>query len=237
VAKTKVATNRIAKELHGNGNAVTRKSTAQEVVIGAPRLQTAEFSIVGTAPYVQNKFSAKARLLLHDKHAAGHQAKKGAKKEPKNFQENYEQASHRSREGWYGIPAPAFRNAMIDGCRLTGFQMTRAKMSVFTVADGFDSDDGTPLVRITKGEPEYTELATRNATGVVDLRARPMWREGWEAVVRIRFDADQFSLDDVANLLLRAGAQVGVGEGRPFSKNSNGMGWGTFEILNDEGRG
>jgi hypothetical protein len=46
----------------------------------------------------------------------------------------------------------------------------------------------------------------------------------------LRWDADQFSVNDVMNLLSRAGVQVGIGEGRPFSKNSNGMGWGTWEV-------
>lgn len=35
---------------------------------------------------------------------------------------------------------------------------------------------------------------------------------------------------DVANLMNRVGAQVGIGEGRPDSKNSAGMGWGLFSI-------
>jgi hypothetical protein len=41
-----------------------------------------------------------------------------------------------------------------------------------------------------------------------------------------------FSLDDISNLLMRVGLQVGLGEGRPDSKKSAGMGWGTFEISN-----
>mgnify|MGYP001580518047 FL=1 len=57
-----------------------------------------------------------------------------------------------------------------------------------------------------------------------------MWREGWEARVRIRYDGDQFSLADVSNLLARAGLQVGVGEGRADSKNSAGIGWGFFAM-------
>jgi hypothetical protein len=57
-----------------------------------------------------------------------------------------------------------------------------------------------------------------------------MWEPGWEATVRIRFDADLFTITDVANLLRRAGLQVGVGEGRPDSKKSAGMGWGIFDI-------
>jgi len=116
---------------------------------------------------------------------------------------------------------------------MVGFKMTHARCSVFVVADGFDADDATPLVRITKGEPQYLELAVRLETGVCDIRPRPMWEPGWEANVRIRFDADQFSVSDVANLLLRAGAQIGVGEGRPFSKNSKGMGWGMFRLAEE----
>ena len=77
-------------------------------------------------------------------------------------------------------------------------------------------------------------MAVRNATGVCDIRIRPMWDE-WNAVVRIRFDADIFSLTDVTNLLMRVGEQVGLCEGRPDSKQSAGMGWGLFKI-EEEGR-
>ena len=68
----------------------------------------------------------------------------------------------------------------------------------------------------------------------VDLRARPMWDSGWSATVRVTFDLDQFSLQDVGNLMMRVGRQVGIGEGRPDSRNSAGMGWGLFDIATDE---
>ena len=136
---------------------------------------------------------------------------------------------HVSTEGWIGIPAAALRNACIDVCRMVGFKMTHAKMSIFVEADGLDSVDGTPLVRLIADAPEKTELAVRNQTGVVDIRVRPMWRE-WSAIVRVRFDGDQFTASDVANLLARAGMQVGIGEGRPFSKNQTGLGFG-FELF------
>ena len=71
-------------------------------------------------------------------------------------------------------------------------------------ADGFDREDGTPLVRIIGGDYRSVTHHVRNATGVVDIRSRPMWDE-WEADVRIRFDADQFSLTDITNLLSRVG--------------------------------
>ena len=168
--------------------------------------------------------------MMHDAQESGSQGKKGKKRSAKDFTAAYEGAMHKSAEGWHGIPAPAFRNGCISACRMVGFKMTHAKLSIFVDPDGFDVDDGTPLVKITKGAPEYTELAVRNDSGVCDLRPRPMWRQGWEAVVRIRFDLDQFSLEDVANLLMRVGMQVGVGEGRPDSKKSAGLGWGMFEL-------
>ena len=60
-----------------------------------------------------------------------------------------------------------------------------------------------------------------------------MWKR-WEAKVTLQWDGDQFGMADVANLLMRAGIQVGVGEGRPFSKKSHGCGWGTFELVHED---
>jgi hypothetical protein len=200
------------------------------IEIPAPKLQVVSCKVVGDAPLVLNRFGEKARQQLHDSHAEGSTAKSRKKREPKDFQACYESAKHVFREqdgGGYGVPAASFRNAMIDACRLAGVVMTNAKQALFVVPDGIGTD-GTPLVRIT-GEPVYHEAPVRNASGVVDLRARPMWPE-WEAVVHVRYDADLLRAQDVANLMLRAGVQVGIGEGRPFSKKSNGQGWGTFKL-------
>lgn len=213
------------------------QSTPDKTVqIPPPKFITALFKIRGTSPYVQNKFSAKAREMMKAKQEAGSQAKKGKQREAKDFKACYEAACHVADDGWYGIPAPAFRSGLISACRLVNFKMTLAKLSVFIVADGFDRDpnERAPLVKITKGKPRYTEMLVKNETGVADIRARPMWDEGWEAELRIRFDGDQFTVADVANLLRRVGEQVGIGEGRPDSKNSHGMGWGTFEVVGNK---
>lgn len=209
-------------------------TTAEVVTISPPNFQTAVFTLVGTAPYVQNKFSQKARYQMHEAQANGSTARKGKKREPKDFQACYEDAKHKAPDGWIGVPASGLRRAMISACRIVNFHMTKGKLALFVEPDGFDADDGTPLVKII-GEPFYSELAVRNDSGVCDLRPRPMWNPGWQAMVRIRFDADMFTVSDVANLLMRAGQQVGIGEGRPDSPNSCGMGWGTFEIADRKG--
>lgn len=203
----------------------------ESVVIAPPNFQRATIKIVGTAPFVQHNFSAKARRIMEERQRAGSQGKKNVKRESRNFEEDYEQAFRRSSVGWAGIPAPAFRNALISACRVAGFAMTRARLSVFVEADGIDMSDAMPLVRIY-GEPQRHESYARNESGVADLRWRPMWLE-WHCLLKLRWDADQFSASDLMNLLNRAGMQVGVGEGRPDSANSNGLGWGTFEISNE----
>jgi hypothetical protein len=206
----------------------TKQAVQQAVVIKEPDLRTAVFKISGTAPYVQARFSGKAMQAMKSKMMAGTVARGKKVREARDFDDDYLQAMHKSAEGWCGIPAGAFRQAMISACRLVGFKMTLAKLSVFIEADGIDEIDGVPLIKLD-GVPERIDMAVRNATGVADIRVRPMWRK-WGATVRVRYDADQFTADDVANLMSRVGQQVGIGEGRPDSRESAGLGWGTFEF-------
>lgn len=207
------------------------KATITEVVtIKEANIQTAEFRIEGIAPLVQARFSAKAMQAMMAKMAAGSTAKGKKERAARDFDADMAAAMHISTEGWVGIPAAAFRNAMISACRLIGFKMTLAKLSVFVEGDGFDVVDGVPLIKLDAGQPERLDMAVRNATGVADIRIRPMWRQ-WGATLRIAYDADQFTQRDVANLLGRVGMQVGIGEGRPDSKSSAGMGWGRFRIV------
>jgi len=208
-----------------------KAQSEQTLTIAAPNFQTACFRIIGTAPYVQRQFSQKSQNIIRQKHEAGGTAgSRGKTRTRQDFDQDYIEAQHRADDGWTGIPAPALRSAMVSACRTAGFVMTRAKLAVFVEADGFDAADQTPLVRITKGEPRRYDAYGRDAKGGTQVMSRPMWREGWESIVRITFDADMLTLEDVANLLTRAGRQVGIGEGRPDSKKSAGCGWGTFTI-------
>lgn len=202
---------------------------AEVVTITPPKFRTLVFTLEGTAPYMQLRFSAKAMAAMMDKMAAGSAAKKGKAREARDFDADYKNAMHISTDGWCGIPAAAFRAGVISACRMVGFKMTIAKLSVFVESDGIDKVDGTPLVKIT-GEPMRCDLPVRNATGVMDIRIRPVW-VSWGTTIRVRYDEDQFTATDVTNLLARVGAQVGIGEGRPDSKSSAGLGYGLFKIV------
>jgi hypothetical protein len=200
------------------------------VVISAPNFQSVDVLLQGTAPLVVERFSKKAELMA--KMAEGKSAGSKKVRDARDYDKEAEAARYRSEESWEGMNAAAFRAGMISACRLVGFKMTLAKLSTFVVADGFDLQDGIPLIRIYGSSETYT-AHTRNATGVVDVRSRPMYRE-WAARLRVRFDSDQFTAQDVYNLISRVGLQVGIGAGRPDSKASAGCGFGTFEIVSND---
>ena len=206
------------------------KSEAKKTVtISAPKIKTATFEIVGVAPLVIHRFSAKTKNEMKMKMETGKAASSKKNREAKNTDDIYQEARYISKEGWDGFHAGAIRAALISACRLVGFKMTLAKLSVFVEADGWDAQEPQiPLIRIY-GKPQKQEDMARVETGQPYVTVRAAFYD-WSAKVKIRFDADQFTVDDIYNLLYRAGSQVGIGEGRPDSKKSCGMGWGLFDV-------
>ena len=227
-----------------------RPKQSEEFRIAPLKQAIITIPIIGTAPLKVLRFSKKKQGQVAATQAAGSQSGSKKKREAKDFEGEYEDAKYlctQSLDGkkahqeklaggqingnkvtWLGLNASGIRNGCIETCRVAGYVMTKAKMSVFAEPDGFDDLDQTPLVRIL-GEPEMSVDPVRNANGVIDLRSRVMFRE-WKMNVRIRFDEDQFSPSDVINLVIRLGQQNGLGEGRPNGSNGNGTGNGLFLV-------
>jgi hypothetical protein len=199
------------------------------VTIKAPKFGVALFHIRGIAPLVIHRFSLKTKEQMKQKMETGKAASSRKNREAKATDDLYEESRYISSDGWDGFNASSIRAAMISACRLVGFKMTLAKLSVFVEADGSDATEPQiPLIRII-GDPIKQEDMARVETGQPYVTVRAAYHQ-WAAKVRIRFDMDQFTHQDVANLMSRVGLQVGIGEGRPDSKNSAGMGWGLFQI-------
>jgi len=199
------------------------------VTIAAPKFETAVFEIKGVAPLVIHRFSAKTKNEMKQKMETGKAAGNKKNREAKSTDETYQEARYISKEGWDGFHAGAIRAAMISACRLVGFKMTLAKLSFSVIADGWDkAEPQIPLIRIY-GNPVKQDDMARVETGQPYVTVRAAYHD-WSAKIKTRFDSDQFTLADITNLLMRVGMQVGIGEGRPDSKKSCGMGWGLFEL-------
>lgn len=209
--------------------ATAKLQSKTEVFIKPLNMRVIQFLVIGTGPLVMNAFSEKQRQKMADDQAAGPSAKTLRRREPKDFDAMYEGYKHYSAEGWLGIPAMAIKSAVIRAAGQAGYVMTTSKLAIFIVPDGYDRVDRQPLVRITKGEPSPVKHYVRLANGTPDIVQRPLWEPGWEAQVTVRYDADIFTHEDVANLMHRAGV-VGVLAGRASSSRSVGMGWGSFRL-------
>jgi hypothetical protein len=210
---------------------MSEKTTGASVTIKPPNFGRATFTIEGIAPLVIHRFSAKTKNQMKQKMETGKAASSKKNREAKDTDDIYQESRYISTEGWDGFHAGAIRNALISACRLVGFKMTLAKMSIFVEADGWDKEEPQiPLIRIY-GKSQKQEDIARVETGQPYVTVRAAFHE-WSAKIKIRWDGDQFTTEDVANLLSRVGLQVGIGEGRPDSKNSAGMGWGLFEVKN-----
>lgn len=204
------------------------KAQTAKITISEPNFQSVKFKIKGTAPLMIHKFSEKMKRQIEEKQTAKDKVTKA--RAPKDYKAEFNAARYISSAGWDGFYAGALRNAMIGAARyVDGLQMTKSKGLFFIQAQGFDKGDGTPLVRIQGCKASHDTRPVRLESGVADLRNRPRYDSWWAEVV-VDFDADAMSASDIANLLHRAGAQVGLCEGRPGSPNSFGMGFGTFRV-------
>lgn len=199
-----------------------------EVAISIPRPDFAivEIPLVSDARLVVHKWSEKAKKQMLDKQMGRAQKKKAAK----NPTEDYEGSLYRfaGEPSRYGFPATAFKNTAVAACRYTeGLTMVMARGLVHVLPDGV-SEDGVELVEISGDGPHMREDLVRVGMGTADLRYRGEWRT-WNAMVRVKFNSNVISAEQVFNLYSLAGYHVGIGEGRPGAPKTS-MDWGLFHI-------
>lgn len=204
-----------------------------KITITPPNFQSVQLRLQGISPLMQHKFSEKSRRAIEEKQTATDAVR--SPREPKDYEAEFHAARYLSREGWDGVPCRQIRASMIRACaNIEGLDMTRAKTAFFIQADGFDKIDGTPLLKIEGAKPGVHVSVVHDTRPVAivntfDLRNRPLYPE-WAVTPTIEFDADLCTETDVANLLARAGATIGIGELRPFGKKGFGGDYGMWEV-------
>ncbi len=197
------------------GNGSPAQADAPAVVLRPLDLRQVEVPIVGVTEYISHKWSEKAKRLMLEAQTS----KTRRKKEPKNPKEDYEGSIYWLPDGKPGIPAAAFKAAIVGACRLfEGLPMTQAKLAITVMGE---------LVPIV-GKPEMREDMVRLETGVADIRYRAGFFP-WSTTLPIRFNAGILNLDSLIALVDAAG-QGGVGEWRPSAPKSASGTYGMFEV-------
>ncbi len=196
------------------------KKNVEDVVLDVPEMKIgyATFRVKGTEPLIVNKFSEKMQQMILDK-----QMKKASEgRVAKDPEELYKQSIY-----WFpdnkrtGFPAVGFKAAMTRAAKQLGLVMTDTRGKFHVVADENE------LVEI-KGKHEMRSDMVRLASGVADIRFRACYPE-WHADIKIRYNENAISKDQLANLLRVAGFSCGIGEWRPEKSNSGS--YGLFDIV------
>ncbi len=75
-----------------------QKKSTEVITISPPNFQRLNLNLVGTAPLMQARFSAKAMQAMMAKMAAGGTAKKGTTRKARDFDDDFNQAMHVSTD-------------------------------------------------------------------------------------------------------------------------------------------
>jgi hypothetical protein len=199
-----------------------KKDEIEKLEIPKPDFKIATVRIVGDSPLVMHKFSEKARKEI----AAKQQGKRTAAKGQRDPKAEFEAAMYviKGKPGTagatYGMPATAFKRAMIDACRwVKGIRMTEARGAFHVIGD---------LVPLTKAsKPRMEEDVIRLPNGNADLRYRPYF-DTWECTLKIQYHAGFIGLTELVNLLETAGSCCGIGDRRP--QQTSGDNHGMFHV-------
>lgn len=206
----------------------TRATIRTTTEVGKPdvtliRIKRSEIDVLieGVSPLIIHKWSEKALRLM--RHAQSGNEEKLAR-EPKVPEEEAEGSLYRLDDGRPGMPATAFKAAMVGAARLfSGLTMVTLKSGIFVTGDGVDQ-----LVPI-EGELSIREDMPRNANGNADLRYRyQVWP--WMATLRVVWLPTLMSAESVANLVDAAG-NGGIGDWRPSAPKSMTGTYGRFQVV------
>jgi len=177
-----------------------------------------EATVIGDSPLICHAWSTKSKKMLLDKQMK--RAKQA--KEARDPEAELEACFYRLPDGRFGMPAAAFKHAMVGACRFAdNLKMTELRGALHVVGE---------LVPI-EGEPTPREDIVRIGIGVADIRFRPEFRE-WKATLAIDFNAAVISPEQIINLLTLAGFGVGIGEWRPECDGQ----YGRFHVQTEEPR-
>ena len=179
--------------------------------------QIVKMRIVGTSPLIQHQWDEKALGMIRDKHAG----KKTKARDVRDPQAEGEAAMYRTDKGKYGVPAMAIKSAIITAAHKDiGIEKTLVRKALFLVCN-----DSKKILPMDCDAPEIVEDTVRVGAGSADLRYRPYFYR-WAVDLTWEIDGELLRVEDLLNLIDRAGFGVGICEWRP----EKGGEYGRFEV-------
>lgn len=209
-----------------------------DVSMELPRLniQTIELPLVGDTPLIVHAWSEKAKKQMRDKQMGKATAGKEKKDPERDFLESLYVISDDKVKivdgvaigGTFGFPVIGFKAAAVTACTSAGSITKVAARQAFhvfgdmkTTYAGKTQSSGE-FVTIQGSMPRMREDMVRVGMGTADIRYRGEFFP-WFVMLKIRFNANVLSAEQIANLFNTAGFGVGIGEWRAEKDGMHGQ--------------
>ena len=177
-----------------------------------------QFTIVGTSPMIQHKWSQKAIDMILEKKTQGKKTRDRDRSIP---EEEADAAAYKTVTGKHGIPVTALKAAIIGAAHKDiGIEKTLVRKALF-----IECPDANGVLPMKCDKPTTRTDPVRVGQGSADLRFRPMF-VNWSVRISAVIDAELLQLQDVMVLVDRAGFGVGICEWRP----EKGGEYGRFKV-------
>jgi hypothetical protein len=182
------------------------ETKAIEASIPAVKENRLTLTIESRSSLIQHKWAEKAKEQMRAKHA-GRKTKERDIRDPKA---EFESAMYRTEDGRHGVPVLALKAAIIGAAHKDlGVEKTLVRKALF-----LPCDDANGVLPMICDKPVMREDYVRVGQGSTDLRYRPEFPK-WSVTFDLEYDADLLTVNDIANLINRAGFGVGLCEWRP----------------------
>lgn len=192
-------------------------AATSSVTLPPLKIETITVTLIGDTPLIVHRWSEKAKKQMLDKQMK----KASAGKEAKDPERDFRESLYVLDDGSYGFPIIGFKAAAVTACTSIGGMTKVAARQAFHV-------DGEFAV-ILGDEPTIREDMVRVGMGTADIRYRGEFKN-WFTQVRVNFNANVLSAEQILNLFQTAGFAVGVGEWRPERDGQ----FGRFHVASEQ---
>ncbi len=190
---------------------VAKEAITEVINVPSIAIGVVPATVLGNSDLIMHAWDVKSKRQIEDK-----QQKKASRgqREARDPEAEYLAARYVDSKGLECIPARHFKNAMVGAATfLPDVTQKLIKGAVYVQGDLL------PILSARTGKPLKSQrrddmVRIGGMSKTADVRYRPAYVD-WKVDLKIEFDSSVFSVEQVINLLNRAGFNVGVGEWRP----------------------
>ena len=199
----------------------TTKNIPEVIHLLPIKPKLAKIKIRGLTSLLVHYFHPEKQKAILDK-----QQKKATERKPKDIQHEFEMSLYPKQNGKHVYPSGNIKAACVDAAHTFVPTITKkqARGMFFIPVDWLVIEGPDPVTH-------KANVKLDGMGGVTDIRIRPEFKE-WQMTIPIEYDENgPLSIEQIVNLIQKAGFYVGTGEWRPLPKKGKPGIHGRFEIV------